>query len=76
MNSVAVAFCELALEAASNHPPAARADLLDFAACILRDASADEAASAALKAAQCLREAEAAQLTFKRLLCSDRQTLG
>lgn len=76
MNDIAATFCELALEAAANHPPAQRADLFDFAACILRDAQADDAASAALKAAQAIREAEAAQMTFKRLLTFDRQTVA
>jgi hypothetical protein len=65
---LALQFCELALSAAAHLPATERADLYSFAATTLTHVGNHDAAEAADAAANALREAEAAQLTFKRLL--------
>lgn len=69
--SIAPLFCQLALDAACNASPAERADLFDFAADILERSQCTAAATAAARAAAILREAEAAQLTFRQLLTTN-----
>lgn len=68
--NVALQFCDLALHAAKHLPPAERADLFEFAGQVLQARDLPEAAHAASRAATALREAESAQLTFKRLLAT------
>lgn len=65
---IALQFCDLAMSAAAHLPPAERADLFEFAGQVLHARDLPEAAHAASRAAAALREAESAQLTFKRLL--------
>lgn len=73
-----IQFCDLAISAAAMLPAAERADIYDTAAFTLlsraeqikgpESAALIAAADSARIAARTLREAEAAQLTFKQLL--------
>lgn len=68
MDNIAPQFCQLAVMAARALPASERADVYEYAACILNETSHPEEASAALEAAKDLRNAEAAQARFDKLL--------
>lgn len=70
MENIAIAFVCRAMRGSETLPAAERADHLDFAASILERHHCTDHAKTARDAAHALREAEAAQGTFIRLLAA------